>query len=89
MLALAGLVIGILDLGCWLICFYWMHQISNRQNAVLEELRQQGARIERVSNEEHKIIKELHPAVGEIKEGMGELREHEAASLSGQRRNLK
>jgi hypothetical protein len=43
-----------------------MHRVSNRQNAVLDELREQGQRIERIAREEHKLVKEIHPAVGEL-----------------------
>lgn len=53
MLAIAGFCLAVVDLGCWAVCFVWMHRISSRQNALLDELRQQGNRIERVSNEEH------------------------------------
>ena len=53
---------------CWPICFWWMHRISVRQNAMLRELREQARRIENVSKEEHEILKELHPAVQKIEE---------------------
>jgi hypothetical protein len=39
----------------------------------LEKLCQQGKRIERLSKEEHDLIKEVHPQVSEIKEGMKEM----------------
>jgi hypothetical protein len=58
---------------CWGICFLWMHQISTRQNSLLDELREQGRRIENISRVEHDLIKEVHPQVGEIKEGMAEV----------------
>jgi len=51
---------------CWIVCFTWMHRISSRQDALLEELREQGRRIERLSKEEHELIKEVHPTVGQI-----------------------
>src|ERR1017187_2020768 len=44
---------------CWGVCFWWMDQ-----------LRAQGKRIEKLSQIEHDLIKEVHPQVGEIKEGM-------------------
>ena len=47
-----------------------MHRISAKQNAVLDELRAQGKRIEKLSKIEHDLIKEVHPQVGEIKEGL-------------------
>lgn len=61
-------VIVIVELICWPVCFVWMHRISARQNSVLEQLRNQGHRIESVSREEHEILKELHPTVQKIEE---------------------
>jgi hypothetical protein len=55
---------------CWVVCFWWMYRISNKQNALLDQLRAQGKRIENFSKLEHDLIKEVHPQVGEIKEGM-------------------
>ena len=58
---------------CWGVCFWWMHRISTKQNAFLDQLREQGKRIEKLSKIEHDLIKEVHPQVGEIKEGMEEM----------------
>jgi hypothetical protein len=58
---------------CWVACFWWMHRISNKQNTLLAQLREQGKRIEKLSRMEHDLIKEVHPQVGEIKEGMQEM----------------
>jgi hypothetical protein len=58
---------------CWGACFWWMHRISSKQNALLDQLRAQGKRIEKLSKLEHDLIKEVHPQVGEIKEGMNEM----------------
>jgi hypothetical protein len=58
---------------CWGFCFWWMRRLSNKQNALLDQLREQGRRIERLSKIEHDLIKEVHPQVGEIKEGMAEM----------------
>jgi hypothetical protein len=55
---------------CWVACFWWMQRISAKQNALLDQLRAQGKRIEKLSKIEHDLIKEVHPQVGEIKEGM-------------------
>ena len=57
----------------WGVCFFWMHRISTRQEALLGEIRTQGKRIEKLSQAEHDLIKEVHPQVGEIKEGMQEV----------------
>ena len=55
---------------CWVVCFWWMYRISNKQNALLDQLREQGKRIEKLSKIEHDLIKEVHPQVAEIKEGI-------------------
>ena len=58
---------------CWGICFGWMHRISAKQNRLLDQLREQGRRIEKLSKIEHDLIKEVHPQVVEIKAGMDEI----------------
>ena len=58
---------------CWGVCFWWMHRLSVKQNALLAQLREQGKRIEKLSKIEHDLIKEVHPQVNEIKEGMEEM----------------
>jgi hypothetical protein len=55
---------------CWVVCFWWMYRISSKQNTLLDQLRQQGKRIEKLSKIEHDLIKEVHPQVAEIKEGI-------------------
>ena len=57
----------------WAVCFWWMHRISTKQNDLLDGLREQGKRIEKLSKAEHDLIKEVHPQVNEIKEGMDEM----------------
>jgi hypothetical protein len=73
MLALVAFWIAIIDLFCWAACFWLMYRISTRQDAMLAELREQARRIERVSVEEHRLVKELHPTVSEIKSDVGEV----------------
>ena len=58
---------------CWGGCFWWMHRISTKQNFLLDQLRAQGKRIEKLSRIEHDLIKEVHPQVAEIKEGLEEM----------------
>ena len=53
---------------CWCVCFWWMHRISARQDALLRELHEITTRIERLSKAEHDLIREVHPKVHEIKE---------------------
>jgi t-SNARE complex subunit (syntaxin) len=55
-------------LGCWCVCFFWMHRISSRQDAMLKGLHEMTRRIEQLSQAEHDLIREVHPQVGEIKE---------------------
>ena len=58
---------------CWGVCFWWMHRLSIKHNDLLDQLRAQGKRIEKLSRIEHDLIKEVHPQVNEIKEGMEEI----------------
>ena len=60
---------------CWIICFWWMHRISSRQNSTLKELHQMTARIEKLSRAEHDLITDVHPQVTEIKEKVESVRE--------------
>jgi hypothetical protein len=64
-----------IGLGCWCVCFWWMHRISSRQDALLEELHEMTARVEKLSQAEHDLISEVHPQVGEIKEHVENVRE--------------
>ena len=69
------LVLTWVGVGCWLVCFWWMHRISSRQDALLKELREMTQRIERVSKAQHEMIREVHPQVGEIKEHVETVKE--------------
>ena len=60
---------------CWIVCFWWMHRISSRQNSTLKELHQMTARIEKLSRVEHDLITDVHPQVTEIKEKVESVRE--------------
>jgi hypothetical protein len=62
-------------LGCWMVCFWWMHRISSRQDAMLKELHEMTARIEQLSKAEHDLISEVHPQVSEIKEHVETVKE--------------
>jgi hypothetical protein len=70
-----GLVLSCLGTLCWAVCFWWMHRISSRQDAMLEELHEMTSRIERLSQREHDLINEVHPKVNEIKEHVQNVRE--------------
>jgi hypothetical protein len=64
----AALALGWVGIACWLVCFWWMHRISSRQDTMLKELNQMMKRIEGLSRAEHDLIREVHPKVAEIKE---------------------
>ena len=65
--------LAIANIGCWCMCFWWMHRISTRQNAVLDQLRKQAQRIEKISKEEHAILSEVHPNVESIQKRVDEV----------------
>ncbi|HEY6070702.1 MAG TPA: hypothetical protein VIU85_04935, partial [Chthoniobacterales bacterium] len=60
------LVLTWVGIACWGVCFWWMHRISSRQDALLKELHEMTERIEHLSKEEHELIRDVHPKVGEI-----------------------
>jgi hypothetical protein len=75
-----------LGMGCWVVCFWWMHRISSRQDIVLKELHQMTQRIEHFSKAEHEIIQDVHPQVTEIKEqvkNVAQAIEHEGTGGRG------
>ena len=55
---------------CWVVCFWWMHRLSSRQETMLKELSAVAKRIEKLSQAEHDLIREVHPKVEEIKESV-------------------
>ena len=72
------LVLTWVGLACWIVCFWWMHRISARQDAVLKELHEMTSRIEQLSKAEHELIRDVHPQVSEIKDHV----EHVADAVS-------
>jgi hypothetical protein len=68
-------VLGCAGMVCWAVCFWWMHRISSRQDAMLEELHEVTTRIEKLSQAEHDLIRDVHPQVSEIKEHVQDVRE--------------
>jgi hypothetical protein len=70
-----ALLLGCIGTLCWIVCFWWMHRISSRQDGRLKELREVTARIEKLSQTEHDLISEVHPKVSEIKEDVQDVRE--------------
>jgi hypothetical protein len=65
-----ALILAWVGTGCWVVCFWWMHRLSCRQQAMLEELQAVAKRIEVLSKAEHDMLREVHPAVEEIKESV-------------------
>lgn len=63
-----ALILGWIGTGCWVVCFWWMHRLSGRQQATLEELQEVAKRIETLSKAEHDLLQEVHPSVEKIKE---------------------
>ena len=68
-------VLSCVGLLCWAVCFWWMHRISSRQDALLKELSAMTRRIEKLSQSEHDLISEVHPRINEIKEHVENVRE--------------
>jgi uncharacterized Fe-S cluster-containing radical SAM superfamily protein len=68
-------VLGCIGTVCWAVCFWWMHRISSRQNAMLEELHEMTTRIEKFSKVEHDLISDVHPQVSQIKEHVENVRD--------------
>ena len=64
-----------IGLGCWCVCFWWMHRISSRQDTFLKELHEITTRIEQLSRAEHDLIREVHPQVGAIKEHVEDVKD--------------
>ena len=59
----------------WGVCFWWMHRISQRQDKMLAELREQAQRIEELSRVEHDILKEVRPDIDQIRASVTEVTE--------------
>jgi hypothetical protein len=78
-------VLGWVGLGCWGVCFWWMHRISSRQDSMLAELHEMTRRIEGISQAEHDMIREVHPQVGEIKEAVADVAADVADVVSSDR----
>ena len=74
-----ALVLAWVGTACWVVCFWWMHRISKRQDALLREMSEQNDRIEQLSREERDLIDEVHPKVGEIRDHVSEVK----AALKG------
>lgn len=65
-----ALILAWLGTGCWVVCFWWMHRLSSRQETMLKELHDVTKRIEELSKAEHDMLQEVHPTVEKIKESV-------------------
>ena len=65
-----ALVLAWVGTACWIVCFWWMHRLSSRQDAMLQELHRVMKRIEELSRAEHDLLREVHPNVEKIKESV-------------------
>ncbi len=65
-----ALILAWFGTGCWVVCFWWMHRLSGRQQAMLEELHEVTKRIEKLSKAEHDMLQEVHPKVEKIEESV-------------------
>jgi cell division protein FtsB len=65
-----ALILAWLGTACWVVCFWWMHRLSSRQEMMLKELHDVTKRIEKLSKAEHDLIREVHPNVEEIMESV-------------------
>jgi len=63
--------------GGWVVCFWWMHRISARQDALLRELKE-------LAKTQHDILREVHPDVGEIKEHVVETQGEKIEAIAEQ-----
>jgi len=68
-----AMVLAWVGTACWVVCFWWMHRLSSRQETMLKELGDVAKRIEKLSKAEHDLIREVHPKVEEIKESVEEV----------------
>ena len=65
-----ALILAWVGTACWVVCFWWMHRLSVRQRAMLEELHEVAKRIETLSKAEHDLLQEVHPKVEKIEESI-------------------
>ena len=71
---------------CWLVCFWWMHRLSARQEMMLKELNDVAKRIEQLSKAEHDMLREVHPKVDEIKESVKDVSDAVSSQKAAQKR---
>jgi len=78
-----ALFLAWIGIGCWGVCFWWMHRLSSRQEMMLKELHDVTKRIERLSKIEHDLIREVHPKVNEIKDSVKDVSDAVSSQSEG------
>lgn len=68
-----ALTLAWIGTACWVVCFWWMHRLSCRQQAMLGELQEVAKRIETLSKAEHELLQEVHPKVEKIEESVNDV----------------
>ena len=81
-----GAALAWIGTACWGVCFWWMHRLSSRQEAMLKELNDMTRRIEQLSKAEHDLIREVHPQVQSIKEHVEDVATAVATDQTGSSR---
>jgi hypothetical protein len=81
-----ALVLAWLGTGCWVVCFWWMHRLSSRQETMLRELHDVTKRIEELSKAEHDMLQEVHPKVDEIKESVKDVSDAVSSQSTAKKR---
>jgi hypothetical protein len=81
-----ALVLAWMGTGCWVVCFWWMHRLSSRQETMLRELHDVTKRIEELSKAEHDMLQEVHPKVDEIKESVKDVSDAVSSQSTAQKR---
>ena len=82
-LQMIALILAWVGTACWIICFWWMHRLSSRQETMLQELHEVMKRIEELSKAEHDMLREVHPNVEKIKESVKDVAVAVSAEGSG------
>ena len=85
-LQMTAMVLAWIGTACWVVCFWWMHRLSTRQETMLKELGAVAKRIEKLSKAEHDLIREVHPKVEEIKESVEEVSDAVSPQDAAQKR---
>jgi hypothetical protein len=80
------LLLAWIGTACWVVCFWWMHRLSSRQEMMLKELHDVTKRIEQLSKAEHDMLREVHPKVDEIKESVKDVSDAVSAQNAAQKR---